>query len=716
MRVDGELPGGVPAGSSGDLLRVLEVLAEKAGTEFDPRRGWSALDEAAREMDRGAGWAQVLARASAAVGVRALVGRYPLHEVEARVGPQTPALALLGPTPRGGRWLIVMEARRGRFNGLMVEAGEERPVRLGRRALLRALEQPDEAAPSTWVFVAPALPLDALHARRIGANDDPTKQALRRLRALLRLERDDLWVVIVYAIGIGALTLASPIAVQALVNTVAFGALLQPLFVLTLLLVAGLSFAAVLKGLAAHVVEVLQQRLFVRAVADIARRLPRVDIGRHGGPELVNRFFDVVMVQKAGAALLLDGVSIALQAAVGMILLAFYHPTLLAFDLVLLTCLAAVVLLPMRAAIRTSLGESSLKYETVAWLEEIAKNPTLFKSEAGMHHAVARAEVLARSYLVARRAHFSRLIVQLIGGLGLQVLASAALLGVGGLLVLERQLTLGQLVAAELVVTAVAASFAKLGKHLETFYDLLSSLQKLGKLVDLPLESAGAIRAFAAGPARLRLRGVSHAIDPRRPALADFSAEIAAGDRVLLIGESGSGKSDLLDLCFGLRLPDRGQIDVDGVDLRRADLTALRGQVALVRGGDLFAATILDNLRLNAPTASPAALRVALSLVDLDDAVATLPAGLDTPLGSGGAPLSGTQARRLVLARALAAQPRLMLIDGALDRLKLPTAKREALFEHLFAPDAPWTLIVVSDDPEVQARCTRTLTIAGHLP
>ena len=705
-----------PAGGSGDLLRVIEILAERVGTEFDPQRGWSAIDQAAREMDRSAAWVEVLARAAAAVGVRAQAGRHSLNEVAEQVLPQTPALTFLGPTPRGGRWLLVNEVRRGRFIGLMIADGNERPVRLGRRALQRLLEQPDDAAPSTWVFVAPALPLDALHARRIGAQDDPTRQALRRLRALLRLERDDLWVVIVYAVGIGALTLASPIAVQALVNTVAFGALLQPLFVLTLLLVAGLSFAAVLKGLAAHVVEVLQQRLFVRAVADIARRLPRVDIGLHSGPELVNRFFDVVMVQKAGAALLLDGVSIALQAGVGMILLAFYHPTLLAFDLVLLTCLAAVVLLPMRGAIKTSLKESTLKYETVAWLEEVARNPTLFKSEAGMHHAVARAEVLARSYLVARRAHFSRLIVQLVGGLGLQVLASAALLGVGGLLVLERQLTLGQLVAAELVVSAVAASFAKLGKHLETFYDLLSALQKLGKLVDMPLEQGGAIRAFAAGPARLRLRGVNHAIDPRRPALIDFSAEIAAGDRTLLVGDSGSGKSDLLDLCFGLRLPDRGQIDIDGVDLRRADLGALRAQIVLARPGDLFAAPILDNLRLGAPAASPAALRVALSLVDLDDAVAGLPGGLDTPLLPGGAPLSGTQARRLVLARAIAAQPRLMLIDGTLDRLKLPPAKREALLDYLFAHDAPWTLVVVSDDPEVQARCTRTLTITGQSP
>jgi len=706
----------ISPGSSGDLLRVLEVLAEQVGTEFDPERGWSALDEAAGGMERGAAWVEVLARAASAIGVRALSGRHGLDEVAARVGPHMPALTLLGPTPRGGRWLVVTAVARGRFVGLLIEDGDERPVRLDRRGLLRLLELREAGALATWVFALPALPLDALHEHRVGRQDDPPKQALGRLRSLMRLERDDLWVVVVYAIAIGALTLVSPIAVQALVNTVAFGALLQPLFVLTLLLLIGLSFAAALKVLATHVVEVLQQRLFVRAVADIARRLPRADVPQHDGahgPELVNRFFDVVTVQKAGAALLLDGVSVALQAGVGMVLLAFYHPMLLAFDLVLLACLAAVVLLPMRAAIKTSLAESSRKYDTVAWLEEIARNPTLFKSEAAMQYAVARAEVLSRSYLVARRAHFGRLIIQITGGHGLQVIASAALLGVGGLLVLERQLTLGQLVAAELVVTAVSASFAKLGKHLETLYDLLAALQKLGHLVDLPLETSGAIREFAAGPARLRLRGVSLTIDDGPAVLDDLNADIAAGDRVLLEGGSGAGKSVLLDLCFGLRTADRGQIDIDGVDLRRADLPALRSQLGLVRLGDLFSASIQDNLRLGAPTASLASLRVALSLVDLDEAIAALPAGLDTELTPSGAPLSGTQARRLVVARALAAQPRLWLIDGALDHLGLPPAKREALLEHLFAPDAPWTLLVVSDDPEVQARCNRTLTITG---
>ncbi len=188
--------------------------------------------------------------------------------------------------------------------------------------------------------------------------------------------------------------------------------------------------------------------------------------------------------------------------------------------------------------------------------------------------------MLARAYLTARRAHFARVLRQLVGGLGLQVIAGAALLGIGGLLVLERQLTLGQLVAAELVVTAVAASFATLGKHLEKLYDLLSALEKLGKLIDLPLEPLGGAREFSNGPARLLLRGALR---------GRGSLEIAAGERALVAGGSGDGKSALLELCFGVQRPAQGQVELDGVDLRIGeDLLETLGERDVLLAAEIF--------------------------------------------------------------------------------------------------------------------------------
>lgn len=561
---------------------------------------------------------------------------------------------------------------------------------------------------------SPVLPLDGLWLAEPGA--DPSRVALARLRALLRLERGDVGVILVYAIATGGLTLATPIAVQALVNTVALGALVQPLVVLSLLLLAGLAAAAALEALAANVAELLQQRLFSRAVADLSRRLPRVDLAAYDrayGPELVNRFFGVITAQKAGAALLTDGVATALQAAVGMVLLAFYHPALLALDLVLVAALAAVILVPLREAVRTSLHESHAKYATAAWLEELARAPAVFKSRSGAILAAERAEDLSRHYLEARRGHWRRVLGQLAGGLGLQVLAGVTLLGVGGLLVIERQLTLGQLVAAELVVAAVSKSFAKLGKHLESYYDLIASLEKLGRLVDLPLEPVGEAAPAAEGPARVRLRGVRYDGSDARPGLAELDTTIAAGERVLIDARGGADPSAFLELCAGLRRPHRGAVEIDGVDLRLCDLPALREEVTIVRSGAIVHGTMLDNLALGSCEAPLEAMLAALEVVGLADTVAGLPDGLRTQLLPGGAPLTRAQARRLALARALVAQPRLLLLDGALDGLDLDPPGRARLLDHLFGAGAPWTLLVISEDPVVRARCDRALLLAA---
>ncbi len=312
----------------------------------------------------------------------------------------------------------------------------------------------------------------------------------RRLLGLLRPEIRDISIVIVYAIGVGVLSLAVPITATAVVNTTALATLTQQLLILCVVLLISLGLAALLRLLQDVVVEYLQQRIFVRVVADLAYRLPRIDIvafDRQHGPELVNRFFDVLTVQKAGAILLLDGVAVALQIAIGLVLLAFYHWFLLAFDLILIGGLFVLVLLGY-GAIGSAIRESRAKYAVASWIEEIARHALAFKLGGGPQLARERADQLARQYLLARQSHFRIVLRQVSFALLLQVLASTALLGLGGYLVIEGQLTLGQLVAGEIVVSLVVASFTKLGKYLESYYDLLAAMEKLGHLTDLPLE------------------------------------------------------------------------------------------------------------------------------------------------------------------------------------------------------------------------------------
>ncbi|MFP5501064.1 MAG: ABC transporter ATP-binding protein, partial [Candidatus Sericytochromatia bacterium] len=320
----------------------------------------------------------------------------------------------------------------------------------------------------------------------------PSPQA--RLFALLRAERQDLWVLVVYGLVIGLLTLVVPFAVQALVNTAGFGTLIQPLLVLAGLVFVGLGFSAAVQAVQAHVIEMVQRRLFVRTALDLAGRFPRVRqeaFDQYHGPELVNRFFDVLTVQKSANILLLDGLSIIIQAVIGLSLVALYHPALLVYSVLVALSLLAIVRVLGTRGVRTAVDESKAKYAVAAWLEEVARHPVTFKSAGGPVLALDRVDALLERYLDYRDQHFQVVFRQFLGILLLYMLASSVLLGLGGWLVILQQLSLGQLVAAEFIVTVIVGGFAKFGKQLETFYDLLAAVDKLGELTDLPLEATG---------------------------------------------------------------------------------------------------------------------------------------------------------------------------------------------------------------------------------
>lgn len=531
----------------------------------------------------------------------------------------------------------------------------------------------------------------------------------------MRPEARDVRIVATFAVVVGLLSLAAPLAVEALVSTVAMSLLTQQLVVLSLVLLVCLSLAAAIRSLQTVVVEILQRRLFVRVASDLAYRLPRVRIeayDREHGPELVNRFFDVLTVQKVGASLLLDGLALIIQALFGLTVLAFYHPYLLSFDLVILGALAFAVFLLGRGAVATSIRESRAKYAVAGCLEELARAPLAFKHDGGADFAMVRADALTRAYLAARGEHFAVVLRQVVFALGFQAASTAALLGLGGWLVIQGQLTLGQLVAAELIVATVAGSFAKLGKHLEGWYDLMAAVDKLGHLIDLPTERRDGeppAAAAGAGGAAVRLVGLSFGYAGRRPVLDRLELDVEPGERVAVVGPGGSGKSTLVDLIYGLRSPTSGHVAIDGVNLRDLSLEAMREQVAVVKGLDVVGGTILENVRMGRGWISPSDARLALESVGLAEEFAALDAGLHTRLSPQGSPLSLGQARRLMLARAVAGRPRLLLLDEALDGLDLDARRR--VLATLLDRSAPWTLLAITHDQDVARRFDRCVTL-----
>jgi putative ABC transport system ATP-binding protein len=695
-RIASESPIPDPIDNTESLLAALQFLAENAGVDVDRASARRALDHARQDAVFVGPTAcfDELTHAGSALGLTVRTISRSSAEVVSRARALVPAL-----TFGAGATLhpIALVGYRPGAAQIVDPSHQKKPQWVGPEKLAERIGASNIAEPVLWAMAEGSEPLANL------AHATP----LARLVALLRLERDDIGVACVYAVGVGITSLAAPIGVQALVNTVAFGGLLQPLVVVTLLVLVGLVFAGVLRALWAWVIERIQQRIFTRVVMDLAHRLPRVRMEtfreKHG-PELVNRFFDVLTVQKGAATLLVDGVSIVLQTAVGLLVLAVYHPILLAFDVALILSLGFVLFVLGRGAVDTSVKESKRKYAVASWLEQMAGHSVTFRSSGGGAFARARAEDLLREWLTARQKHWKVLFRQILGSLVVQALASTALLGVGGWLVIAGKLTLGQLVAAELIVTTVVVGITKFGKHLESFYDLMAGVDKLGHLVDLPVEAPGGAphrRKTTGAHVRFVDVAVSHAKTPR--VLERITLNVEPGARLGVLGPSGSGKSTLVDLLYGLRTPTHGRVDIDGVDMRDIDIASLREQIAFIRGIEIFEGTVTDNIRLGRRDVHTHDVRAALQAVGLYDEITELGEGLDEVLSNGGQTLSQGQALRLCVARAIANKPRLIVFDTALSDFD-PTT-RKAVMNALFDRQAPWTLIVTTHDREVLRHC-----------
>jgi ABC-type bacteriocin/lantibiotic exporter with double-glycine peptidase domain len=529
-----------------------------------------------------------------------------------------------------------------------------------------------------------AIPRDIVRVVLAGPLHLPSGHAaprpLRSLWALLRPELKDVGAIVCLSAVAGLLMLSIPVTAQQLVRAVTFASVYQPIVILSLLLLMLLGFTAALQAVQAFVAEVIQRRMFVRTAATVAGRLPHAAASNWQDghpPELVNRFLEIALVQKIVASLLVDGVSIVLTTLIGMTVMAFYHPFLLGYDVVLLGLLTAVIFGFGRAGVTTAITESKAKYALQAWLEDLARCPSIFRTPNVALWGTQRTDALCAEYLVARRSHFRILLRQIVLILSLQAIATTSLLGLGGYLVLQEQLTLGQLVAAELIVAAIVSSFAKLLKHLESWYDLLASVDKLAHLLGIPLESQqGLIGLSPSGPARLQFPSALPA-DPLRPG-EESLIEVSPGECVALCGWSDADIEQLCSLLRGEASANASCVLIDGIDVFDLRPDVLRSHVVVVRDLEFLDATIAENIHLNRPEVLEDRVLWLVENLGLGNDLRRRRIALTSPMTPSGWPLMWSERLRLVLARTLAGQPRLVFVEHLLDGLAEDELERVA--------------------------------------
>jgi ABC-type bacteriocin/lantibiotic exporter with double-glycine peptidase domain len=529
----------------------------------------------------------------------------------------------------------------------------------------------------------------------------PTK----RFFALLNEEKNQVYAIYFYAVLNGLITLSLPLGIQAILNFILGGRITTSWVILVIIVAIGVVFGGFLQISQLQIMERLQQRIFSKAGLSIAYRLPRVKTEiLHGeyGPEIVNRFFDTVNLQKGLSKILIDFSAALLQVIFGLLLLSFYHPTFIIFGLGLFGILALIFYFTAPKGMETALKESSYKYKTAYWLEEVGRTLNSFKLVGSTRLPILRADKLIQKYIEFRSQHFNVLIFQYKVMIGFKVLIVTSLLFAGSLLLINDQISIGQFVAAEVIIVLVVNSIEKLILSLETVYDTLVSVEKLGHIMDLELEHSGpSDKIIQSKPEGLKfsLENVTfQPLDSLHPILKGVSVTIDSGQKVVVTGESGSGKSAMMALFSGLYEDYEGKVLINDLSMEYINLEKFRGMVGdFLELQQIFHGTIGENILVGRDYDQSQVDQI-LSLVGLKDYIYQQPSGMDTMLQPEGKGLSKTLAHQILLARGFVGQPKGLIMENVLRYLDPQI--REKVIDYIMK--GPWTLIMISDEERVQ--------------
>lgn len=544
-----------------------------------------------------------------------------------------------------------------------------------------------------------------------------TYTPIRRFFKLMQPDRKDISYIYLYAIFSGIITLSLPLGIQAIIGLIAGGAISSSWGVLIFIVTMGVAMSGVLKIMQLVVTETLQRRIFARASFDFAFRLPRFSLENTRGihlPELVNRFFDTLTIQKGLPKILMDFTEAILQIVFGLLVLVFYNSSFVFFGLFLLSIIFLIFYFTGKRGLATSLVESKYKYSVAHWLEEVGRTIATFKLGGYTDLPLRKTDGLVLKYLESRKAHFKILTIQYGSLVVFKVLITLILLLLGSVLVIENQLNLGQFVAAEIIVLQIMNSVEKVILTMDNVYDVLTALEKVGQVTDMPIEDENGLTCDSFDHSKgmsVEAKNLSYQFkDADTPILNDINLNIKSGERVCVAGYNRSGKSTLIKILSGLFVEFKGQLSFGGLPIAGFNKAALRAKIGdLSSKDDIFNGTVLENITLDHPTISFKDAVEAAKLVGVHDVIEAMPLGYQTTLLPLGRTLSRSVRTKIIIARNLASKPSLLAIEDMMDILE--GDDRELIINVLTDRNQPWTLISVSDDDYLARRCDRVIVL-----
>ncbi len=545
------------------------------------------------------------------------------------------------------------------------------------------------------------------------------KTPYQRFWMLLKPDSKEIYQVYTYAFFKGVIALSLPLGIQSIINLIQGGSVSASWLLLVFIVILGIGLGGYMQLMQMRITETIQQKIFTRAAFDFTYRIPKIkfdEIYKHYAPELMNRFFDILTLQKSLSKIIIDFSSAILQITFGLILLSLYHPFFILFSLLLVLLVYSIIKLTNKKGLETSLEESKYKYKVVSWLEELARVKDTFKLAGETTLPDSKTDERVLGYLESRENHFKILQKQYSLLIIFKIVVAFGLLIVGGMLVINEQMNIGQFVAAEIIILLVIDSSEKIILNLENIFDILTSLEKLGQVTDLELEKISDKSTLSHdinSPILIELNNLSFAYPGRTSTvIKNINYTFDANKIYCITGDNGSGKSTLIHLISGLYQPLSGNVCINGLPILNYDILKLYQFIGNGLAEEtIFEGTFLENITLGREFVKIEDVLWAIEKVHLSEYVKGLSKGLDTQIEISGNKLSKSVIQRIIIARSIVNRPKLILLENHLDFIE--DKQRENIIDFLTDKSNGWTFIGISNNKYLQEKSDKVILMSN---
>ncbi|MEC5173441.1 peptidase domain-containing ABC transporter [Chryseobacterium nepalense] len=534
--------------------------------------------------------------------------------------------------------------------------------------------------------------------------ENSPKQYGYNLFKYITKEKKDVTNIYFYAILNGLVQLSVPLGIQSIISFVMGATMATSIYILIIFVVIGTWLVGYFRLKVMQIIEKIQQKIFVEFSVAFTEKIPKVNLSstrKYYLPELVNRFFDTQNLQKGISKILLEIPTALIQIIFGLLLLSFYHPWFLIFGALVVLSVVLIFNFTMESGIKSSIEESDKKYETAAWIEDLAASVKSFKINSETEIHLKGIDERVTGYLEHRTSHFKVLEIQYKTIIAFKVIITLAMLVIGTYLLVNQKLNIGAFIATEIVVLSIMAAVEKLIISLESYYDVIASLAKLNKVTELAEEKNGEIIfANQNEGIEIEFKNVDFYFNSNVHILQDINCIIRENAITVISGELGSGKSLLLNMMAGFYEPPAGSVLLNKIPLKNIDKEKLRTEMGVyLEDMRMIQGTVQDNILMGNENINMEDVMELSERIGTENISSQFTSGFFTEISETDPEISFSSKKKILLLRALIGEKKLLLLEDPVDGMN--EIFKNKMLQYLKEISYKTTIVIVSQNSEI---------------